>query len=90
MGDSKEASSSKYNRADALMNSETVTAHKTCTGSDQMNPSTEKRKWNKVPALTRKPFAGDTCRERENPFSPMEGHWGYHWIEFQGRFHDQA
>ena len=89
MDDSKEASSSKYNRADTRMNSEIVPAHKLCTGSDQMNPSTEKRKWDKVPALTRKLFAVDTCWERENQFSPMEGHWIHPWIEFQKRFHDQ-
>lgn len=93
MDNSKETVSSIHNRTDVHMNSEIVTTH---TRPAQVKPDkipTWRRSRHKVPSLTKKLFAMDTCwKRKKNQFSPTEGHWrharmiswltvvGQHWF----------
>lgn len=72
---SKETSSSRHNRADKHIGSETVTT-RTQPGQipTRQNPNPEKERQTLVPALAMKLYAIDGCRERESPLYSTTRH----------------
>lgn len=72
--DSKEIVSSRHNRTDAHTNPQRLEVSQVKAAQ---GPSLRRGSGHRVPSLTKKLCAVDTCWERETQFSPMKYHWVY-------------